>query len=173
MTVKATSLLLLSLCCASGAIAKSADQCREENAHVAAEHRQQAVIDCLLAASSPLPLVEPPKPAAPTRPVKPPSLRKPQAAEVAQVRAALEDKLRDPYSAVLSDLVVLKYAGDNSLTVCGNVNAKNSFGAYVGKRPFYFAKDSAGTAFWIADANDFESSMVRTLCVEKITGRLP
>jgi hypothetical protein len=50
-------------------------------------------------------------------------------------KAAIIDQLKDPESAKFSDILV------KGEMVCGQVNAKNSMGGYVGKR------------YWIYDAN--------------------
>ena len=44
--------------------------------------------------------------------------------------------LRDPYSAVLGELVTHEIILDNKsvMAVCGSINAKNGFGGYVGER---------------------------------------
>lgn len=53
--------------------------------------------------------------------------------------------LKDPYSAVFSSVVARKSAGGDVLKVCGLVNAKNSYGGYVGNTPFYvFASREGG-----------------------------
>lgn len=49
-------------------------------------------------------------------------------------KKAVKQTLKDPESAQFTNLRIGKY-GDGIL-VCGNVNAKNSFGGYVGTRPF-------------------------------------
>lgn len=47
--------------------------------------------------------------------------------------AGLTDKLRDPTSAQLR---FLRRSSSNKLGICGEVNAKNGFGAYIGFIPF-------------------------------------
>lgn len=43
--------------------------------------------------------------------------------------------LKDPYSAKFNSLFARRERA--YISVCGEVNAKNSFGAYVGSRPFF------------------------------------
>lgn len=47
--------------------------------------------------------------------------------------AGLSDQLRDPTSAQVR---LLRHSTTNSLGICGELNAKNGFGAYVGFVPF-------------------------------------
>lgn len=54
------------------------------------------------------------------------------------------ERLKDPDSAQFRNLVVHEIAKDDGTVlynVCGEINAKNSFGGYVGFRPFYFSGD--------------------------------
>lgn len=46
---------------------------------------------------------------------------------------------KDPYSAVFEGIYIGK-AANGSPVVCGTVNAKNSYGAYTGRKPFYYVK---------------------------------
>lgn len=52
----------------------------------------------------------------------------------------IKSNLKDPDSAKFSELYVVPYTGKNSteamMTVCGYVNAKNSFGGYTGNKRF-------------------------------------
>lgn len=60
----------------------------------------------------------------------------PQPAQpTADVRAALEEKLKDPESARYSDVYVVQLSELES-AACGWVNSKNSYGGYVGKTRF-------------------------------------
>lgn len=49
-----------------------------------------------------------------------------------KIKEAIGDNLLDPYSAVYEDWRILP-----SGAVCVDVNAKNAYGAYVGKQPTY------------------------------------
>ena len=51
------------------------------------------------------------------------------------VKYGLGIKLKDPYTASLGGLAASR-DGKGIVTVCGNVNAKNSFGAYTGYQSF-------------------------------------
>ncbi|MER9665557.1 hypothetical protein [Mesorhizobium sp. M0203] len=51
------------------------------------------------------------------------------------VQSAILTVLKDPDSAKFGE-VGAAVASDGSVVVCGNVNAKNSFGGYIGQMPF-------------------------------------
>jgi len=54
-------------------------------------------------------------------------------------RRAVEDgvrkRLKDPLSAIFSELVARR-GERGEIAVCGHVNAKNAYGGYVGRQPF-------------------------------------
>ena len=53
---------------------------------------------------------------------------------IATAQAAVASKLRDPTSPLFTNVT----ATENGLEVCGQVNAKNGFGAYAGKDRFIY-----------------------------------
>lgn len=59
--------------------------------------------------------------------------------------AAVKAGLKDPYSARFEGLRWGKKADGSNLrdTVCGSVNSKNSFGAYVGAKTFMYVDDGS------------------------------
>lgn len=57
------------------------------------------------------------------------------AADVKAVKAAVNEALKDPTSAIFGKLKAVK-SNSGVITVCGFVNGKNSFGGYVGQKPF-------------------------------------
>jgi hypothetical protein len=74
-------------------------------------------------------------------------------ASIADASAAREDAevieraknalgLLDPYSAHFDEIRVIPSEGGKKI-VCGFVNAKNRFGAYVGRKPFAYRADYA------------------------------
>ncbi len=65
------------------------------------------------------------------------STRPPTDEEKLVIERAVQHSLKDPGSMQLQDLRVGPGKTEGSLTVCGQVNAKNSFGGYVGFRTFY------------------------------------
>lgn len=63
-------------------------------------------------------------------------LRQPKKAEMAAITQAIKDQVKDPDSVKLRG--VMAQVDDKGLTFfCGEVNAKNSYGGYVGFKPFY------------------------------------
>jgi hypothetical protein len=68
------------------------------------------------------------------------SIGPPPAGYEETIKAAVSSHLKDPYSAVYTfQRPVRSWAfGEEQImwAVCGTVNAKNSFGGYVGARPF-------------------------------------
>lgn len=69
-------------------------------------------------------------------------------AHVKTVHDGLRASLKDPESARFGSMV----AGvdeKGAVTVCGLVNAKNSFGGYVGNQPYIGMMDSRGLAFGV------------------------
>lgn len=53
--------------------------------------------------------------------------------------ATAKDRLKDPDSAKFAGLRVLRFNGQGKVYVmtCGQLNAKNSYGGYVGSKPFW------------------------------------
>lgn len=63
-----------------------------------------------------------------------------------QGEAAARDQLRDPWSAEFEDLELAYSPVYDSWFVCGRVNAKNGFGAYLGFRQFAIAMRRGSSA---------------------------
>lgn len=62
-----------------------------------------------------------------------------QAALIADAKKKLERDLKDPSSVQYRDVYVVKPG--TAPYVCGEYNAKNSYGAYVGFKPFFSSGD--------------------------------
>jgi K+-transporting ATPase A subunit len=56
-------------------------------------------------------------------------------ADISAIKVAMEDRLKDADSANIKDVRIAKDG-----TTCGQVNAKNSYGAYGGFEPFIAMK---------------------------------
>ena len=71
----------------------------------------------------------------------------PKQALITKAEQSVRQSLKDPDSAEFSDVQVKGVVSDDLAVavVCGQVNAKNSFGGYVGYRRFYFL-NSSGTS---------------------------
>jgi hypothetical protein len=61
----------------------------------------------------------------------------PNQAIIAHARQAVADATRDPLAAQFRSLSVVT-DGDGNRKVCGQLNAKNAYGGYVGFRPFAY-----------------------------------
>lgn len=59
------------------------------------------------------------------------------AAFVAKAKYSLTLNFKDPASVRYRNLAVYRSIDGKKLALCGEVNAKNSYGAYVGFVPFY------------------------------------
>lgn len=60
---------------------------------------------------------------------------------IAQARAAVSKTLRDPDAARFAELKRTKFPNVKGVptdAVCGTVNAKNAYGAYIGAKPFVY-----------------------------------
>lgn len=55
-----------------------------------------------------------------------------------ELAAAISDNLADPGSGQLRGLRMFKPVGADYEAVCGEINAKNSYGGYVGFAPFQY-----------------------------------
>lgn len=90
---------------------------------------------------------------------KPPALR--------IIKAAIAENLKDPESARFRNIErVDKPDASIDGIYCGEVNAKNSYGGYIGYLPFMIAI-LGGQPFVMAQAGDSdEAEGVRTVCAE-------
>ncbi len=72
----------------------------------------------------------------------PPEMQKPgtpttlTSEQVKAVQDGVRNRLKDPASAMFSGEIRAAKAADGEITACGLVNAKNSFGGYVGSSLF-------------------------------------
>jgi hypothetical protein len=92
-----------------------------------------------------------------------------EATAVSKAKTAILRRLKDPESARFRDIHVRveKAAAGNLVTVvCGQVNAKNSFGGYVGFRPFLYTLIPTAGMITIADdtASALDYEAVRRRC---------
>ena len=91
------------------------------------------------------------------RPIYNPTLEEVKVSEqrIEAAKKALKKKLKDPYSAVIEEIYAVQVDGNkDSISYCGLVNAKNSYGGYTGIKPFrvtasqtVFLWDQRGEAF--------------------------
>jgi hypothetical protein len=105
-----------------------------------------------------------------------PSVQKPSAVKLddpvlAKMRAAVASKLKDPESARFTETkrAMRKNArGELVDTVCGMVNAKNSYGGYTGAKPFvYLVARNTG---YIVDGSEVDGVIAemafKNICID-------
>jgi hypothetical protein len=88
--------------------------------------------------------------------------------------------LRDPNSAQWRNRVKVRYGPENEIAICGEVNARNAFGAYTGFTPFFSVWERAGDNARhvrsmvrnVENAVDFNNDWTR-YCVGAPLDRLP
>ena len=86
------------------------------------------------------------------------------------MKTAAAKKLRDPYSAQFERMTRAtrpNVRGQPTDVICGYVNAKNIYGAYVGAAPFiYFVADQDFNIARAGDAADAVTmpAMLKTFC---------
>lgn len=66
---------------------------------------------------------------------------------IRESQARIEAQLKDPGSVQYRNLFVSKQQGDDALFLCGEVNAKNAYGGYVGFRQFISAPGERQLAY--------------------------
>lgn len=93
------------------------------------------------------------------------------AAETKVVEEGVRGDLKDPNSAMFGRMVATRAPADpTSTTVCGFVNAKNSFGGYTGDKPFMglMASDESGKPLFFRvtgmGGTDTETMAVMMVC---------
>ncbi|MBB6578011.1 hypothetical protein HNP33_002079 [Comamonas odontotermitis] len=86
---------------------------------------------------------------------------------VAKAKAEVSKDFKDPESANFRNLGVYKSkTGKGRVSVCGEVNAKNAFGAYVGYRPFVVSGELAALAE--PDGEGLYKTLAPSLCHELV-----
>lgn len=82
-------------------------------------------------------------------------------------KAALTKSLKDPSSVQYKSLFVAK---QSLPALCGEINAKNSYGAYVGFRPFYATGKSSLTSVRDSSADEafIFDKMYPSMCGQKL-----
>lgn len=86
-------------------------------------------------------------------------------AAIEQAQTAVTRELTDPGSAQFRD--VFAYAKADKWIVCGEINAKNKFGGYVGFKRFYVSDGRPG----LDDGNAYFPILFDALCAEWIKSR--
>lgn len=91
-------------------------------------------------------------------------------AEVAAMTQQLKERLKDPGSVQLRNVKAIK-TPDAGTQICGEVNAKNSFGGYVGFAAFigsvFYLDTKKFVMPMIVGIDDADGTVVRDMCREK------
>jgi hypothetical protein len=70
---------------------------------------------------------------------------------VAEAKTLAAQGLRDPQSAQFRNVVTKSIAENRLLMVCGEVNAKNAYGGYVGFQRFVYVEGSSAVLLQLSD----------------------
>lgn len=88
--------------------------------------------------------------------------------ELALIKIAVAEHLKDPDSLKLKDVKLAPTEDGTGFTLCGEVNAKNSYGGYTGFSKFRGLYFSAGTdgkpVAMVLRIDSDEDSVAATLC---------
>lgn len=86
---------------------------------------------------------------------------------VADAKRVVSDSFKDPDSAKFRDLGIYQRYNSEQRFLCGEVNAKNSYGAYVGYKSFYYTE---GDSHVISDEDSrIDWINYREYCHKKIS----
>jgi len=87
------------------------------------------------------------------------------------VKSAIRDGLKDPASAQFTEMYTFMSGG--SRHTCGYVNAKNSFGGYTGKKPFFVRSiDSEIKTIATEGSGNGAMALINSMCDPVEVGRL-
>ena len=73
-----------------------------------------------------------------------------KANKLAMAKELVASKMKDPTSVIFSDVRTSEDGG----AVCGVLNAKNSYGAYTGRKAFFYRGGVSGVLFEGEDSSD-------------------
>lgn len=85
---------------------------------------------------------------------------------VTRAKSAVTRDLKDPSSAQYRNLYISESTGAHH-TLCGEINAKNGYGAYVGFKPFYAEVEGDWSQYEIANP----MTQVQSLTWARVCGR--
>lgn len=100
----------------------------------------------------------------PAEPSRPPVIWSKDVATVDEqesAKATVASKLKDPESARFGDIWAMQ-GTNGKRSVCGYVNAKNSYGGYTGQKMF-----SANNAHVIMEGNDLVGRLLPEICTPR------
>ncbi|MGE4334467.1 MAG: hypothetical protein AB7E55_00645 [Pigmentiphaga sp.] len=86
-----------------------------------------------------------------------------QAAVIEKAQGDIVSQLKDPASAQFRNVVVSK-TGKGFYLVCGEVNARNAYGGYVGFKPFIWREGSYGGNIAGERGESYDKDWISALC---------
>lgn len=93
----------------------------------------------------------------------------------ALIQSAIIDDMKDPGAAQLRKLVAYDLSEGQGRVLCGEVNGKNSFGAYVGFQPFFLRiKDGRAVTSYVgaAASDDLSGALATKGCTAAASGQM-
>lgn len=90
------------------------------------------------------------------------------------IQNRIVSSMKDPGAAQLRAVRSFDLSNGQGRAICGEVNGKNSFGAYVGFQPFYLrVKDGAVVSEWVGSpASQFLGQMAVEACSQAASGQM-
>jgi hypothetical protein len=89
------------------------------------------------------------------------------------IKARVSASLKDPYSAQFGPITASQNAEGTQYRICGFVNAKNSFGGYVGMKPFQLLYNTDSNQFvhtGIGENDIIASTILETCRIMNVPG---
>lgn len=87
---------------------------------------------------------------------------------ITEAQEHIKKQLKDPYSAVFENSYIGR-ADNGAPVVCGTVNAKNSYGAYIGAKKFFYMRGRDRPVYDIEGGDIFLSVLYDVFCVENLS----
>lgn len=97
------------------------------------------------------------------------------AADRSLIQSSIINDMKDPGAAQLRNLVAYDLSDGQGRAICGQLNGKNAFGAYVGFQPFFLrVKDGAVVTKYSGsgDPDDLDAFMAEKGCREAASGQM-
>lgn len=92
-------------------------------------------------------------------------LFEPSPEQIDLAKNIVRNRLKDPESATFSDIYGVKNESLRAgFSICGKVNAKNSFGGYVGNKSFAVTGNNAVLAPEGGNFSKFDMDLLKDLC---------
>lgn len=92
------------------------------------------------------------------------------------IQTGIIDDLKDPGSAQTRNLMAYDLSDGQGRIICGQMNGRNSFGAYVGYQPFYLrVKDGAVVSKIVGTGSEMDPSDAKRAlegCTNAATGQM-